>query len=72
VSVVDERLGRTSISTTAENVEKFRELIQEDRRRTIHEQADSVGISYEVCQIITENLNMPHIAAKFFSPTLHK
>jgi hypothetical protein len=29
-----------------ENFEKIRELIHEDRRRTIHEFADSAGISY--------------------------
>jgi hypothetical protein len=52
----------------AENVEKIRELIQEDCRRTIHELADTVGISYGVCQeilLVTENLNRRHIAAKF-------
>jgi hypothetical protein len=31
-----------------ENVEKVRELIHEDRRRAIHELADTVGISYGV------------------------
>jgi hypothetical protein len=46
-----------------ENVEKIRELIHEDRRQTIHELTDTVGISYGVCQILTENLNMCHIAA---------
>jgi hypothetical protein len=36
------------------------------RRRTIHELADTVGISYGVCQeILIENLNMRRIAAKF-------
>jgi hypothetical protein len=48
-------------------------FIHEDRRWTIHELADTVGISYGVCQgILTENLNMRRIAAKFCSPTLHK
>jgi hypothetical protein len=52
-----------STSKTAENVEKIRELIHEDHRRTIHELADTVGISYGVYQeILTENLNMCHIA----------
>jgi hypothetical protein len=37
----------------------------EDRRRTIHELADTVGISYGVCQILTENLNMCRIVGKF-------
>jgi DNA-binding Lrp family transcriptional regulator len=49
-----------------ENVEKTKELIHEDCRQTIHELADTVGVSYAVCQeILTENLNMHHIAAKF-------
>jgi hypothetical protein len=49
-----------------ENVEKIRELINEDCCRTIHELADTVGISYGVCQeILTENLNMCHISVKF-------
>jgi hypothetical protein len=62
----DERSGRPSISKTIENVEKNRELTHEDRRRTIHELADTVVISYGVCQeILTENLNMRRIAAKF-------
>jgi ribosomal protein S25 len=60
VSVEDnERSGRRSISKTTENVEKIREFIHEDRHRTIHELADTVGISYGVRQeILTENLNM--------------
>jgi hypothetical protein len=53
----DERSGRPSISKMIENVEKIRELIHEDRRRTIHELADTVGISCGVChEILTENL----------------
>jgi hypothetical protein len=62
----DERSGRPSTSKTIENAEKIRELIHENRGRTIHELADTVGISYEVRQeILTENLNMRRIAAKF-------
>jgi hypothetical protein len=48
----DERSGRPSISKTTENVENFRGLIHEDRRLTNHEFADTVGISYGVCQEI--------------------
>jgi hypothetical protein len=49
-----------------ENVEKIRELIHEDCHQTIHELVDTAGISYGVCQeILTENLNMRRIAAKF-------
>jgi hypothetical protein len=46
VSVEDYELsGRPSTSKTTENVEKIREFIHEDRRRTIHELGDTVGIS---------------------------
>jgi hypothetical protein len=43
-------------------LKKNLELINDDRRRTIHEFADTVGISYGVCQkISTENVNMHRI-----------
>jgi hypothetical protein len=62
----DERSGRPSTSKTTENVEEILELINEDLRRTIHELADTAGNCYGVCQeILTENLNMLCIAAKF-------
>jgi hypothetical protein len=48
----DERSGRSNTSKTTENVGKIRELIHEVRRRTIHEIADTVGISYGVWQEI--------------------
>jgi hypothetical protein len=40
----DERSGRPGTSKTTENVEKIREIIHENRRRTIHELADTVGM----------------------------
>jgi hypothetical protein len=59
----DERSGRPSTSKTIVNVEKITELIHEDRRRTIHELADTAGINYGVCQgILKEHLNMRRIA----------
>jgi hypothetical protein len=59
----DECSGWPSTSKTTENDEKIQELINEDHRRTIHELADTTGISYGVCQeILTENLNMRHTA----------
>jgi hypothetical protein len=63
---------RPTSSKTTENVEKIREFIHEDRRRrTLQELADTVGISYGVCQeIVTESLNMLRIAAKFVSRPL--
>jgi hypothetical protein len=42
---------------------KIWELIHKDCHQTVHELADITGISYGVCQeILTENLNMCHIA----------
>ena len=62
----DERSGRPVTSRTPENVNKISELIHEDRRQTINELSALVGIGYGVCQeILTEDLNMRRIAAKF-------
>jgi hypothetical protein len=49
-----------------EKVERIRELIHKGCRWTTHELSDIIGISYGVCQkILTENLNMRLITAKF-------
>jgi hypothetical protein len=59
----DEHSGLPSASKMTENVEKIRELVHEDCHRTIHELADTVGVSYGVCQeILTENFNICRIA----------
>jgi histone-lysine N-methyltransferase SETMAR len=68
----DEHSGQSSTTRTTENIEKIRDLIHEDRRRTIHELAGTVGINYGVCQILKENLNMCRIAAKFVPRLLTK
>jgi hypothetical protein len=46
-----EPTGRINTSKTTGNVDvvKIQELIHEDRRRIIHEQADTVGIRYGIC-----------------------
>jgi hypothetical protein len=55
-------LRAPSTSKTTENVETIQELIHEDSQETIHQLADTVGISYEVCQeILTEKLTMHRI-----------
>ena len=41
----NERSGRPSTLTTDENVEKVKEIVMNDRRITIREVADDVGIS---------------------------
>jgi hypothetical protein len=39
-----ERTGRPSTSVTPENVDRIRELVHADRRRTINDTADIVGV----------------------------
>ena len=62
----DERSGRPSTSTTPENIAKFREAILADRRQTIHDVCEIVGLSYKTVQrILMDNQNMRHISARF-------
>ena len=62
----DERPERPSTSTTDENVEKVKEMVMNDRRITIREVADDVGISIGSCHTIFSNvLGMKRVAAKF-------
>ena len=58
----EERSGRTSTRTTAENVAKVQQAILEDRRWTILYVYNIVGLSYETCQgILLDEVNMLHI-----------
>ena len=52
----DERPGRPSTSTTDENVEKVKEMVMNDRRITIREVADDIGISIGSCHKIFSNV----------------
>ena len=62
----DERSGRPSTSTTPENIAKVREAILADRRQTIHDVCEIVGLSYGTVQrILADNLNMRRISARF-------
>ena len=62
----DERLRRPTTPTTDENVEKVKEMVINDRRITIREVADDVGISIGSCHEIFSNvLGMKRVAAKF-------
>jgi fatty acid desaturase len=59
----DEHSEKPSTRQITENVEKIQELIYEDCHWTIHELNNTTSISYGVRQeILTENLNMHHIA----------
>jgi len=47
-------------------IERVRQIIREDRRRTSDEVSILVGISHGTChKILTEDLKMPHVAIKF-------
>jgi len=62
----DERPGRKSTSATPENVAKFRKAILADRRQTIHDVCEIVGLSYgNVQRILADNLNIRNISARF-------
>jgi hypothetical protein len=62
----DEHTGRTTSCTTPETVTRIQELTLQDRRRTIHNIAEEVGIVYGTCQqVLTEKLGMHRVAVKF-------
>jgi hypothetical protein len=48
VSVEDEASGRPSTSKTTKMFKELEVVVHEDRRRTIHELPDTVGVSYGV------------------------
>jgi len=62
----DPRPGRLSTSHTEETMARVREIICTDRRLTIREVAEDVGIAFGTCQkILTEDLQMRRVSAKF-------
>ena len=62
----DERSGRLSTNTTPENIAKVREAIHADRRRTLHDVYEIVGLSYGTVQrILVDNLNKRRVSARF-------
>ena len=62
----DEHSGRLLTSTTPENIAKVRQAILADRRQTIHDVCEIVGMSYGTVQrILADNLNMRRISARF-------
>ena len=55
---------RPTSCTTPETAARFQELLCQDRRRTIHNIAEEVGIGYGTCQrVLMEELGMHHVAA---------
>ena len=62
----DTRPGRPSTSTDDDHVERFRAVIRGNRRLTVPEVADEVGISIGSChQILNKKLQMRRVSAKF-------
>ena len=62
----DKHSGRPSTCTTPEIIAEVLEVILEDRRQTIHDVCNRVGLSYGSCQhILADELSMRRIAAKF-------
>ena len=68
----DARPGRPSTSTTDESIEAVRKMISDNRRITIKEIADDVGISFGSCQAIFMNiLSMKRAVAKIIRKLLN-
>jgi len=62
----DPKSGRPSSSTGDDRIEKVRSVIRENRRLTIREVSEEVGICKSTCHtILTEKLKMHRVAAKF-------
>ena len=68
----DARSGRTSMSTSDENIEAVKKMILDNSRITIREVADDVGISFGSCQaIFTDVLGMKRAPAKIIPKLLN-
>jgi len=62
----DPRPDRPSTDHTEETVARVREIIRADRRLTIREVAEDVGIAFGTCQkILTEDLQMRRVSGEF-------
>ncbi|GFS60856.1 HTH_48 domain-containing protein [Nephila pilipes] len=62
----EQRCGRPQTARSAANVEKVRNLVMADRRLTMWEIAEEVGVSKDSAHaILREDLNMNRMAAKF-------
>jgi hypothetical protein len=48
--------GRPTSCTIPETAARIQELVRQDRRRTVHDIAEEVGIGYETCQGGTQNI----------------
>ena len=68
----DARPGRLSTSTTNENTEAVKKIVMENRRITIREVAENVGISVGSCHAIFSDISgLKRVAAKFVPKLLN-
>ena len=62
----DPKPGRPSTSTNEDHVDRVRAVIRGNRRLTVREVAEEVGISIRSChQIFTQKLKIRRVSAKF-------
>jgi hypothetical protein len=67
----EEHRGRPTSCTNPETVPRIQELLCQDRRPSIHDIAEEVGIGYGTCQrLLTEEMCVHRVAAKFVSRVL--
>lgn len=60
------RKGRPSTCRNDENLDKVRNAINTDHRRTIDEISEINGLSWSSCQqMLMDDLNMKRVSAKF-------
>ena len=68
----DESSDRPVSSSTPEMIERVRQIIREDRRRTFDEVSMLVGMSHGTChKILTEDLMTRRVASKFMPKLLN-
>ena len=62
----DPRPGRPSTSLTKQNIEAVEQAVMADRRVTVHEISNHVGISYgSAHEILTDELGMSKLSARW-------
>ncbi|GFW53215.1 protein GVQW3 [Trichonephila clavipes] len=67
----DPRSGRPSTGTLSHNIERVRVAVEQDRRLTVRELEDEIRIPKStVWRILTENLGMTRVCAKFIPKLL--
>ncbi|XP_014482086.1 PREDICTED: putative uncharacterized protein FLJ37770 [Dinoponera quadriceps] len=66
------RSGRSSTSSTDENVDKVKEMLMENRHSSLKEMAQNLDISHEsICTILVHVLGMRRVAARLVPKELN-